>query len=94
MCKSVKVGDKIIAKKTEVYWGFRRGDTLEVIRLGDTPGSVIAQNLTRPNIRDGKRSILVSSDYKVVTSDCHCRVRTVKFLGITVYKETLEGCDK
>ena len=94
MCKFVKVGDKIIAKKTEVYWGFRKGDTLEVKRLGDMPGSVIANNLTRPDIRDGKSSILVSSDYKIVESKCNCKVRTVKIFGITVYKETLEGCDK
>jgi len=94
MCRYAYVGDKIIAKKTDVYWGFRKGDTLEVVDLGVTDGHVIAKNLTRPNIRKGGKSILAKHEYRVVVDVDRCVVRKIKFLGITIYKEAIYGFDK
>ncbi|MEX0596483.1 MAG: hypothetical protein WD512_08265, partial [Candidatus Paceibacterota bacterium] len=64
------VGRRVIAKIDDVASGFRKGDTLEIIRTG-THIDYEAKNLTRPDLEPERRTsiFLVEGDYDVIETE-------------------------
>ena len=79
------IGKRIIATKTDIGWGFVKGDELEITDYngGDI---IVARNITQPQIR--YRSFIRKDEYRIKVDVEN--VYTVKFIGIPILKITKE----
>lgn len=59
---------KIIAKRTDKQWGYRKGDVLTVVERRFN-GYVAARNLTCPGRFERRVTILAPHEYRDVTDD-------------------------
>lgn len=80
--------DEVIkAKKTDTDHGFRRGDTLRVIRRGPSGGCLYAANLTRPDYGGKSEAFLLDTEYEVIgDKGASPEVSRIYFLGIPIIR--------
>lgn len=77
-----KIGDVVIAKRTNADAGYHRGDTVQINRRALLSGEFVARNLTR----GGEAYIGDFFRGKQITNTETKTVYTVSFLGFPLFK--------
>lgn len=82
-----KIGDIVIAKNSHEKCGYRRGDSLKIVRESCFDGEFVAENLTRPNVNGDGRAYLgdLFRGKNMYTRKDSEIVYTVHFLGIKLF---------
>lgn len=97
----VNMRNKIVATKTDLYWGYIKGDILEIVSCYGNGKTVTAKNLTNPNLsrRCNGNSYIRFDEFEIYNEQKHAEysvaeIQTFKILGIPVWKKIIKVLNK